>query len=48
MDSKIAQDKLTGIRKEAFLEDGVEAEIKRAERYRRPLTFLLIDSRIYE
>ncbi|MCD4785722.1 MAG: GGDEF domain-containing protein [Candidatus Eremiobacteraeota bacterium] len=41
-------DKLTRLLKDSFLEEGLEREIKRAERYRRPLTFLLIDPGVPE
>jgi len=36
-------DKLTRLLNESFLGEGLTREIKRAERYKRPLTFLLID-----
>lgn len=36
-------DKLTHLLNETFLEEGLTREIKRAERYKRPLTFMLID-----
>ena len=36
-------DKLTRLLKETYLEEELYREIKRAERYKRPLTFLLLD-----
>jgi len=41
-------DKLTRLLKDSFLDEGLEREIKRAERYKRPLTFLLIDPGVPE
>lgn len=41
-------DRLTRLLKDSFLDEGLEREIKRAERYKRPLTFLLIDPGVPE
>lgn len=41
-------DKLTRLLNDSFMGEGLTREIKRAERYKRPLTFLLIDPGIPE
>jgi diguanylate cyclase (GGDEF)-like protein len=41
-------DKLTRLLSDTFMGEGLTREIKRAERYKRPLTFLLIDPGIPE
>ena len=39
----LGKDKLTGFYTDAFMEEGMDREILRAERYERNLTFLLFD-----
>lgn len=48
MDYNANIDKLTRLLDDSFLGEGLTREIKRAERYKRPLTFLLIDPGIQE